>query len=163
MKYNNFKSMLVSSVEEHLAGKYNDLRVSIGFEEKLNKSYESIDIRIASGTALLYQFDIRNLYELYTDGRFSIDDLVEKAIMPNVETHAHDTDMLSDIRDYDSIKSKLFIRLSWTVGNNNVLAKTVHTTYSDLAVTCHILLDDSDDTISSFVINKNWLDVWEHR
>ena len=62
--------------------------------------------------------------------------------------------------NYAEVKTNLFVKLSSGERNSTVLNNIVGTTYHDLIVTCHLLLDDDGDQIASVAIQKEWLKKW---
>ena len=62
--------------------------------------------------------------------------------------------------NYAEVKTRLFVKLSSGERNSTVLNNVVGTTYHDLIITCHLLLDDDGDQIASVAIQKEWLKKW---
>ena len=62
--------------------------------------------------------------------------------------------------NYAEVKANLFVKLSSGERNSTVLNNIVGTTYHDLIVTCHLLLDDDEDQIASVAIQKEWVKKW---
>lgn len=61
---------------------------------------------------------------------------------------------------YADAKEMLFVKLTSGKKNTVVLNQFVGTTFCDLVVTCHLLLSDDGEQISSIAVQKDWLKVW---
>ena len=153
MSFEEFQDTLKEKVEQSLYEKGTEAEVVLENVQKLNENYHGMRIK-QPGENVAPTLNMDKLYESYENGT-SLDEIMSHVTdiisqpVPNVD--------VSEIKDYDAIKDKLFVRVSNAEKNEEVLETLPHTIQDDMAVTYHILFSKDKNGIASAPINEGML------
>ena len=156
MSFEEFQDTLKEKVEQSLYEKGTEAEVVLDTVQKLNENYHGMRIK-QPGENVAPTLNMDKLYESYENGT-SLDEIMSHVTdiisqpVPNVD--------VSEIKDYDAIKDKLFVRVSNAEKNEEVLETLPHTIQDDMAVTYHILFSKDKNGIASAPINEGMLETY---
>ena len=108
MSFEEFQDTLKEKVEQSLYEKGTEAEVVLDTVQKLNENYHGMRIK-QPGENVAPTLNMDKLYESYENGA-SLDEIMSHVTdiisqpVPNVD--------VSEIKDYDAIKDKLFVRVS---------------------------------------------------
>lgn len=154
--YNEFRDELKKAIEE----KFANVKV---LERKVLKNNVALDaFVIDNGSGICPNFYTKELYESYEKAEnfevyvSSFLSVVGKALYnKNVSFD------LSEMKDYEKIKAKLFVSLISRSGNEEYLSDMAHTDFLDLAIMYRIFVEtEEDDSLASFAVSNRYLDMW---
>ena len=156
MSFEEFANGMADNMKSYLPEWYADAKVELIEMQKLNESYTGLRVTLPD-EKVAPCLNMNAAYEAYLDG-IDLRDIVAKAVdaitMPSPSVD------VSGLLDYESVKDKLFIRVSNAEKNQDVLAELPHTMIDDLAVTYHILFEKGKDGIASIPIHAGLLEKY---
>ena len=158
MNFEEFINTIKDTIKEYLPEDYRDAEVNILENRKLNTNYTGLTVT-REGDTLAPTINLNNLFDSYSKHpEHSI-----KAVMKEVASviqHTPETFDIGRIMDYDRVKKNLFLRLSAAEKNKDLLEHAPHIRKEDLAITFHIMLDQSDKGTATTMINDNMMEAY---
>lgn len=156
MSFDEFAKKVVEEIKNYLPEWYENATVEVTDFQKLNDSYTGLKISLPDSNVTPC-FNLEAAYENYCDGadlNMLLEKMADAFVIPNPQI-----DMKSFL-DYESIKDKLFVRVSNAEKNKDVLAEFPHTMMDDLAITYHILVQKDNEGIASTPVNMVLLETY---
>ena len=158
--FQSFCTEILNRVQELLPPSYQEGECSLHRIQKLNESYTGLKKRKKDQTVSpAIKLDLS--YQDYLAGKEmqeiaeTICDTIEKISFP--ATLAKQSDR---VLSYNSIKSKLFVRLSNKANNQELLERIPHRDYCDLSLSYHISLKKIKGQMASILINREMMEHW---
>ncbi len=157
MNYETFVSDMKEHIKEHLPENYADAKVEVFEQNKLNESYLGLRVTLPD-QRVAPCINLDAMYDAYADGT-DIRNIISKTVSL-ITAPVPDMD-LSQLRDYDAVKDRLFIKVSNAEKNAKVLAGMPHTMMEDMAITYHVMVGYSKEQgLASFTMNNEYLDFY---
>ena len=158
------------SVKSLLPEEYNDVELKVTEFKKLNTSYTGLMVKIPGESNCpviklekidgMISMNISPAAIVETFAREFADDVIE--LCNNTKTKkVVDSGFSEWVQNYELVKPRLFLRLSNYEANAEYLESVPHNVFNDLAITCHILVNRSNEgSIASTVINKKLMESY---
>lgn len=154
MDFETFVNEMKEHIKEHLPEKYADALVDVYENQKLNENYLALKVMLPE-QKVAPCLNLNTLYGMYEDGT-EFEDVMNK-VVEAVTAPVPDVDV-SQLRNYDAVKDKLFIRASNAEKNAEMLENMPHTMIEDMAITYHVMLmNDGDEGLASYAIHNDML------
>lgn len=158
MNFEEFINTIKDTIKDYLPENYRDAEVNILESRKLNTNYTGLTVT-REGDPLAPTINLNNLFDSYSKHpEHSIAEVMQE--VASVIQHTPETFDIGRIMDYDRVKNNLFIRLSAAEKNADVLEHAPHIAKEDLAITFHIMLDQSDKGTATTMINDNMMEAY---
>lgn len=158
MNFEEFINTIKDTIKEYLPEDYRDAEVNILENRKLNTNYTGLTVT-REGDTLAPTINLNNLFDSYSKHpEHSITEVMQE--VASVIQHTPETFDIGRIMDYDRVKKNLFMRLSAAEKNKDLLEHAPHIRKEDLAITFHIMLDQSDKGTATTMINDNMMEAY---
>lgn len=158
MNFEEFINTIKDTIKEYLPEDYRDAEVNILENRKLNTNYTGLTVT-REGDTLAPTINLNNLFDSYSKHpEHSITAVMQE--VASVIQHTPETFDIGRIMDYDRVKKNLFMRLSAAEKNKALLEHAPHIRKEDLAITFHIMLDQSDKGTATTMINDNMMEAY---
>lgn len=158
MNFEEFINTVKDTIKDYLPEDYRDADVNILENRKLNTNYTGLTVT-REGDTLAPTINLNNLFDSYSKHpEHSITAVMQE--VASVIQHTPETFDISRIMDYDRVKMNLFMRLSAAEKNKDLLEHAPHIRKEDLAITFHIMLDQSDKGTATTMINDNMMEAY---
>lgn len=158
MNFEEFINTIKDTIKEYLPEDYRDAEVNILENRKLNTNYTGLTVT-REGDTLAPTINLNNLFDSYSKHpEHSITAVMQE--VASVIQHTPETFDIGRIMDYDRVKKNLFMRLSAAKKNKDLLEHAPHIRKEDLAITFHIMLDQSDKGTATTMINDNMMEAY---
>ena len=158
MNFEEFINTIKDTIKEYLPEDYRDAEVNILENRKLNTNYTGLTVT-REGDTLAPTINLNNLFDSYSKHpEHSITAVMQE--VASVIQHTPETFDIGRIMDYDRVKKNLFMRLSAAEKNKDLLEHAPHIRKEDLAITFHIMLDQSDKGTATTMINYNMMEAY---
>lgn len=158
MNFEEFTNTIKDTIKEYLPEDYRDAEVNILENRKLNTNYTGLTVT-REGDTLAPTINLNNLFDSYSKHpEHSITAVMQE--VASVIQHTPETFDIGRIMDYDRVKKNLFMRLSAAEKNKDLLEHAPHIRKEDLAITFHIMLDQSDKGTATTMINDNMMEAY---
>ena len=158
MNFEEFINTIKDTIKEYLPEDYRDAEVNILENRKLNTNYTGLTVT-REGDTLAPTINLNNLFDSYSKHpEHSITAVMQE--VASVIQHTPETFDIGRIMDYDRVKKNLFMRLSAAEKNKDLLEHAPHIRKADLAITFHIMLDQSDKGTATTMINDNMMEAY---
>lgn len=151
MNYNEFVEKVQDDIRKVLPEKYENAEITTKEVQKLDDVYLAMQV-LLPGENISPSLNLDAFFEAYQDGVEY--DSILSAIAGYVTQPIPEVDV-SKLMDYELIKDNLFIRVSNTDKNAELLSTVPNTRIEDLAITYHVLLGKGDDGICSQMITNH--------
>ena len=148
MTFEGFVDILKNSIKDYLPESYQDAKVVVQEQKKLNDRY--LGLSLAQEDKPISA--IVNLDTLFNRYRETSPFCAEKALQQaaSILQQEQGTAIMACLEkcmgDYGELKKHLYIRVSSAEKNARMLETVPHILQEDLAITFHLLLEDRDDT-----------------
>ena len=163
LTFEQFKDEVMNHREDILPEKLKGAKLTVEHVDKLNRSYDALQIRIP-GTSFGVAVDLDRAYEdnmPYSLDRAiaSLRDMIAGIDLEPGELLSRSTQWLND---YSKVKENLFVRCSNAGRNAHLLQDCPHTILGDLAFTVHVGMDWMEDTDPAYTttVTNSMLDTW---
>ena len=158
MNFEEFINTVKDTIKDYLPENYRDAEVNILENRKLNTNYTGLTVT-REGDTLAPTINLNNLFESYSEHpEHSLAEFMQE--IAEVIQHTPETFDIGRIMDYDRVKKNIFMRLSAAEKNTDVLEHAPHIRKEDLAITFHIMLDQSDKGTATTMINDNMMEAY---
>lgn len=158
MNFEEFINTVKDTIKDYLPENYRDAEVNILENRKLNTNYTGLTVT-REGDTLVPTINLNNLFESYSEHpEHSLAEFMQE--IAEVIQHTPETFDIGRIMDYDRVKKNIFMRLSAAEKNTDVLEHAPHIRKEDLAITFHIMLDQSDKGTATTMINDNMMEAY---
>ena len=158
MNFEEFINTIKDTIKDYLPENYRDAEVNILESRKLNTNYTGLTVT-REGDPLAPTINLNNLFDSYSKHpEHSIAEVMQE--VASVIQHTPETFDIGRIMDYDRVKNNLFMRLSAAEKNKELLEHAPHIRKEDLAITFHIMLDQSDKGTATTMINDNMMEAY---
>lgn len=158
MNFEEFINTIKDTIKDYLPEDYRDAEGNILENRKLNTNYTGLTVT-REGDTLAPTINLNNLFDSYSKHpEHSITAVMQE--VASVIQHTPETFDIGRIMDYDRVKKNLFMRLSAAEKNADVLEHAPHIRKEDLAITFHIMLDQSDKGTATTMINDNMMEAY---
>lgn len=158
MNFEEFINTVKDTIKDYLPEDYRDAEVNILENRKLNANYTGLTVT-REGDTLAPTINLNNLFDSYSKHpEHSITAVMQE--VASVIQHTPETFDIGRIMDYDRVKKNLFMRLSAAEKNKDLLEHAPHIRKEDLAITFHIMLDQSDKGTATTMINDNMMEAY---
>lgn len=120
-----------------------------------------ITIEKHSDSAEIFGIHIREVFEAYQSG-ISMQKIMKKlsAEISNMKSmNLYENSM--SIRDYDKIKSQLFIRLVNADTYSEKLSDSIYKQVGDIALALYVKVADTTENVVSTIVHREVLDYWQ--
>lgn len=157
MDIENFKEQLIEDIKTGLYEKGYEVTVTQNHVDKLNDSYDAMTITpIDSNVGMNINLD--SLYESMSEGRTYSE--VASSTIDLAANHMDDMPVVdvSELTDYEQMKSKLAIEVVSTEANAELLAKIPHQEIEDLSIVYRFVLGSSEEGRSSILVTNNLIE-----
>lgn len=158
--FKNFCIEILERVKELLPPSYQEGECSLQKIQKLNDSYTGLIARkkdqpISPAIKLdLYYQDYQTGKDIHEIAETICDTII------NLSYPASLSKQTDRVLSYESIKSKLFVRLSNLKYNQELLERIPHRDYYDLSLSYHISLKEINGQQASILINREMMEHW---
>ncbi len=154
MKFDEFVSKAQNDIRAFLPEKFSNAEIEIHECRKLNERYTGMIIRTEE-SPIAPTINLDYFFKRVNEGEISMAEAVnEMSEITRTEIPSFDVDKITD---YKNVKDRLFIRLSNYEANRGILDSVPHEEKENLAITCHVLVDNSEGRMDSFIINNELL------
>lgn len=151
MKNEEFTAWAIESIKHYLPDNWKNAEIDVHQVKKTGSVYLSMTVR-QKDQMTAPAINLEAEYEAYLTGA-SLDAIgLHMASIVQSEMPNFDMDIFGD---YAKIKDKLFIRVCNAYDNLEMLEMVPHVRFNDLAITYHILVNDSHDSIASATITND--------
>lgn len=158
MNFEEFINTVKDTIKDYLPEDYRDAEVNILENRKLNANYTGLTVT-REGDTLAPTINLNNLFESYSEHpEHSLADFMQE--IAEVIQQTPETFDIGQIMDYDRVKKNLFMKVSAAEKNVDVLEHAPHIRKEDLAITFHIMLDQSDKGTATTMINDNMMEAY---
>lgn len=158
MNFEEFINTVKDTIKDYLPEDYRDAEVNILENRKLNTNYTGLTVT-HEGDTLAPTINLNNLFDSYSKHpEHSITAVMQE--VASVIQHTPETFDIGRIMDYDRVKKNIFMRLSAAEKNTDLLEHAPHIRKEDLAITFHIMLDQSDKGTATTMINDNMMEAY---
>ena len=155
MTFEEFKEHIANEIKNCLPEEYKDATVEINRINRTDKSYDGLIVKKPKET-IAPTINMDECYRMY-DGD-NMDDILQM-ITDIIKTGVPDyIKNMPDLSDYDSIRTKLYMRLSNYEAKKEFFDTLPHKCIEDLVVTYHVMMNDGKDGVSSVTITQEMLD-----
>ena len=155
MEFNQFVDEVKGRIKQFLPIEYEDAQVRIEEIKKLNENYLGITV-LKENQVIAPTFNLNQLYEMFqSDPQNSLENILRN--ITEVVLDAPEQFDLNSITEYESVKDKLFIRVSSAERNEEILQKIPHQRKEDLAITYHLAINVNDVGRGSTTITNDIL------
>ena len=154
MNFMEFTEWAKTHLMEYLPPEYQKGEVVVHPLSRLGNSYMAITV-IQDRNRSVPAVNLEECYKDFVRGRDP------EAVMRKIAATITDNDVeysLDYLRDYNLVKNTLFLRASNAHANEAVLKNVPHQLRQDIALTCHILISDEDNSLSSCMITNGMLE-----
>lgn len=158
MNFEEFINTVKDTIKDYLPEEYKDAEVTLLENRKLNTHYTGLTVT-RKGDTLAATINLNALFENY--GQQQENHLA--AVMEEVASVIQHTPGKFDIgrvMDYDRVKKNLFMKLSAAENNADILDHAPHVMKEDLAITFHIMLDQSEAGAATTMIKDQMLEAY---
>ena len=156
LSFDQFKTRITHEILNFLPEDFQSAEVKISTMQKLGDSYTALTLprkNIDASPAI----NLERYYDKYLFGR-EIEELLTE--MADVFQTAKMDMSLDWIKDYAKVKDKLFIRVSNAERNMELLEHVPHKRVEDLAITCHVFLENTNESLCSTIVNNDLLNAF---
>ena len=158
MNFEEFINTIKDTIKDYLPEEYKDAEVNLLENRKLNTHYTGLTVT-RKGDTLAPTINLNALFENY--GQQTENNLA--SVMEEVASVIQHTPGKFDIgrvMDYDRVKKNLFMKLSAAEKNADILDHAPHIIKEDLAITFHIMLDQSEAGAATTMIKDQMLEAY---
>lgn len=156
MNLNEFIQRAADNIKVYLPEEYAGAEVVIQETIKLNHSYPALIVR-KDGQEITASIDLERCYRSMNGDYDFGNVMISMAEMVQSQPERLNVEML---KNYESVKGHLFIRVSDPEMNQKILSDVPHKMEAGLAITYHILLDVNDGEIGSTIINNGLMEQY---
>ncbi|CVI67980.1 hypothetical protein BN3660_01057 [Eubacteriaceae bacterium CHKCI004] len=162
MDKNEFFNYMREHIRTYLPAEYADARITTEETVKHNDVHLTALLIRQEGVSIVPSIYMDDLFRDYQNGR-PVEDCLEAVAQlrvreeHNIRVHM---DMIKGIMDYDNIKDRLQLRVCDYEDNKERLQGTVYERQGDLALTCHVLLESSQEMEAGFRVMESMLEQW---
>ena len=152
--FEEFVNEVKDMVKDHLPEMYRDAEVVVIEHRKINSCYTGLTIYPKDSVAS----PVINLTQMYQDHAHDMTEVmkhIENTLL-TLPDNVKKMDV-SDILDYESIKEKLFLRVSSIKKNAAFLKNVPYIAVEDLALTFHILVGQDEQDMASATVTHQML------
>lgn len=154
MLLSEFIETVCVKIKGCLSERFSDADISIRKVEKLGSSYSGLIVRLPDSTCAP-SIDLDMMYEDYSSDE-DLDRVLDRiaSIIEQAECGRY-RDVEDVISDYSEARKSLFVRLSNTARNMEILRSVPHRMEEDLVVTYHINLGMESGRLSSTIVTDD--------
>ena len=156
MTFEEFTAKVVKEIRDYLPPEYENAEIELREVQKLNRTYQALIIR-KEGSLIAPSIDLSGYFEAAEQGIEMPEILNHISEAAQIEPPGFDLDQFTD---YDSVKDSLFIRISDTEANKDLLKEVPHKDICGLAVTCHVLVDKAEGFTGTVLVTKGLLEKY---
>ena len=163
MTFEEFKQELLDNKDAYLPDDLKNAELSIEHVEKLNRSYDSLMIRMP-GTNYAAAVELDSFYDRnkdFTDTAAfkNFRDVLESMDLESGKELADAANVLSD---YSNVKDSLFVRVSNADRSKSLLQNSPYTSLGDIAFTVHVGLNwqEGSSPVYTTVVSDQMLESW---
>ncbi len=156
MNFEQFCAYAERNIREYLPKEYRDAQVRISVLEKLQTSYFALSI-LKEGDVVGVAADLNEAYAEYQEG-YSLKEMMVR--LRDLILIQPPSVSMDDIRSYDSIKDRLYIRISSYERNFNIAQIAPHQVIEDLLLTYHIRLDSEDEMFANMLVTNELMNMY---
>ena len=160
MRFEEFKKVVVEEIKEWLPERFKTAHVSLQMVTKNNNlkltglTIRSLDSDVCP-TIYLEKF-----YEEYESGT-DMKEILKRIAQLQLNNDGTGKFDLDSLYDFEKIKGKIVPRIVNAEMNADLLEDRPHTIVADLAVTYHVLIDESEDGTASTVVTNEFMKSWK--
>lgn len=158
MNFEEFMNTVKDTIKDYLPETYKDADVNILENRKLNNTYMGLTVT-HEGDTLAPTINLNHLFDSYS--RQPDHNLTE--MMQSIAEVIQATPGAFDqgqVTDYDRVKKHLFMRLSGAEKNADVLEHAPHIIKEDLALTFHVMLEQSEKGTATTMITDKIMEAY---
>ena len=153
MDYENFKEKFVEDIKNRLYEQGVEVNVSLNKVDKLNESYEAINIT-PEGSNIGMNVSIDKFFDAFENGA-SYDEVIDKAMeVINKGLDDRPDFDLDSLMDYSVMKEKLVTEVVSAEVNKELLENIPHKNIEDMAVVYRFILKSDDDGRASILVTN---------
>lgn len=160
MSFDEFTESVARRIRDYLPAEYADSEVSLPRIRKINRNYTGLIVR-GDGQQVTPAIRLELFYQDYLNGSSpeeilqEIADIIRRTSLP-IGYH----DLCSRLFSYESISSRLFLRVCGKQNNRELLERAPYHTVLDLALTCHAYLGETEDSRACVLVTHDMLQQW---
>lgn len=155
--FETFKNTVKDLIKDYLPDDYEDAKVEIRDNEKLNESYTGLTVS-REDDYVTPTINLDKLYEAYESGELKMSEVMMKAA-EMVEMKPQNLDV-GKLMDYEAAKENLFIRVSGLENNRELVENAPHTIVEDMVITYHVAASIEGDSIASTMVNNQLMNTY---
>lgn len=160
MNFEHFVSKVSDSIKDYLSEEYEDAKIIIEEQKKLNNSYHGLTI-LKNNEKVAVTINLDQIYENYSKAPSrAITDILSEvaAIIMNSNGDIKTGNInFEELLDYAKVKEKLFIKVSSFEKNKDFLKDVPFVLKEDLAITFHIMMDIEDVGFASTIVKNDMM------
>jgi len=153
MSFAEFGEWAADNIRDQLPEEFRDAKVRIDKCDRLGGSYMGMTV-MPEGQYISPTVNLDQFYGSYLKGMDNKKILGLMAKLLQYEHPAFDMDWLFE---YSKVKDKLFVRISNAEKNKEMLKNIPHRLIEDLAMSCHIFMDEHDGGFGSTTVVNDML------
>lgn len=154
MSFDEFAAAVKESIRDFLPAQFRDAQVELRENQKINERYHSMTV-LAEGQTISPFVNLDDMFSKYQKTGDMTPIFEKIAEIVTSEPKGINMDLLEN---YEKAKENLFIRVSNVETNKELLETLPHETIGDLAVTCHVMMDQNHEGIGSTMVTDALLE-----
>lgn len=156
MNFSEFVDRVTESIKDYLPARFADASVSVDQYQKLNTSYMGLQVR-REGQMVIPNINLNAHFAEYQKRGLSLE-AVMRGVAEQVQMAPNlHTDWL---KDYNQIKTHLFIRVSDAERSKSFLQTSPHKEVDGLAITYHIAFEGMQGVEASTPVTNQMLEMY---
>lgn len=157
MDFEGFKKWASEGIKAHLPEEYKDANVYMRSAVKLGSKHTGLSVR-KEGQAIAAEINLNELYDLYLNGAELDEIMAGMAKMAVMRPPGSDDDLFME--DYEKVRRRLFMRLSYRATNRELLKMLPHRDIEDMALTYHVLSATNGRDLWSAMVSRGLMESW---
>lgn len=149
-----FSEFFTDTVKNNLPAEYADAKVTVSEVTRSDRVYNALTVT-KNGENASPAIDLNRLYDQYKKGT-PVADLAAQAVKLITSVRMAFSFSPEDLKDYDKVKDRLFVRLHGREKNAAVRERAPHTDIGDdFFLTYHVMIQQGEDSVFSSLITDS--------
>lgn len=158
--FSDFCEEILKQVKETLPPPYGEGECLLREIQKINETYTGLIIR-KKDQPITIAVKLEQYYQDYRNGT-AMETILDSILKQTEDDCLNPLSFIPNaMKSYESVRPRLFLRVSNKAMNQELLNKTPHKTVMDLALTYHISLKELKGQNASIMVNGELLESWK--
>jgi len=154
MEFTSFVDHVKDRIKDFLPEKYANAEIMVYEQTKINSEYTGLLVR-SENSEVNPTVNLNKFHEEYEKG-LPIEDVLH-SMAKLIQRDGPEVDV-NKLREYDSIKDSLFIRVCNSIENEDYLKRVPHVMIEDIAITYHVDVARNKEGVASMPITNDQLE-----